>query len=86
MNHMKRQKGMRLKGELPRPIGAQYVTVKKWRHAPDGMKGLRQSRNSAQLWMCLVVKVKSNSVKKKERKKETWNVRSMNQGKLEVVK
>ena len=50
------------------------------------MKRLRQSRNSAQLWMCLVVKVKSNSVKKKERKKETWNVRSMNQGKSEVVK
>ena len=78
MNHMKRQKGMRLKGELPRPIGAQYVTVKKWRHAPDGMKGLRQSRNSAQLWMCLVVKVKSNSVKNNYCI-GTWNVRSMNQ-------
>ena len=50
------------------------------------MKRLRQSKNSAQLWMCLVVKVKSNSVKKKKKKKEIWNVRSMNQGKLEVVK
>ena len=34
MNHMKRQKDMRLKGELPRSIGAQYVTAKKkWRNS-----------------------------------------------------
>ena len=52
----------------------------------ERMKGWSQSKNNTQLWMCLVVKVKSNSVKKKERKKETLNVRSMNQGKLEVVK
>ena len=32
--------------------------------APEGMKRLTQSRNDAQLWMCLVVKVKSNAVKK----------------------
>ena len=31
--------------------------------APEGMKRLRQSRNSTQLWMCLVVKVKSDAVK-----------------------
>ena len=30
--------------------------------APEGMKRLSQSRNSAQLWVCLVVKVKSNAV------------------------
>ena len=28
--------------------------------APEGMKQLGQSRNDAQLWMCLVVKVKSS--------------------------
>ena len=31
--------------------------------APGGMKSLSQSRNNAQLWVCLVVKVKSDAVK-----------------------
>ena len=31
--------------------------------APERMKRQGQSRNDAQLWMCLVVKVKSNAVK-----------------------
>ena len=31
--------------------------------APEGMKGLGQSRNDTQLLMCLVVKAKFNSVK-----------------------
>ena len=31
--------------------------------APEGMKGWSQSKNSAQLWMCLVVKMKSVAVK-----------------------
>ena len=31
--------------------------------APEGMKRLSQSRNNAQLWMYLVVKVKLNAVK-----------------------
>ena len=32
MNSMKRQKGMTLKDELPRSIGAQYATGNQWRH------------------------------------------------------
>ena len=31
--------------------------------APEGMKRLGQSGNNAQLWMCLVVKVKSDAIK-----------------------
>ena len=31
--------------------------------APKRTKGLSQSSNNTQLWMCLVVKVKSNAVK-----------------------
>ena len=31
--------------------------------ASEGMKKLSQSGNNAQLWMCLVVKVKSDAVK-----------------------
>ena len=50
--------------------------------APERMKWICQSRNYTQLWMCLVVKVKSDAVKSIG----NWNVRSMNQGKLEVVK
>ena len=48
----------------------------------EGMKRLNQSRSNTQLWMCLVVKVKSDAVKSIG----NWNVRSMNQGKLEVIK
>ena len=32
MNNMKRQKDMTLKDELPRSVGAQYVTGEEWRN------------------------------------------------------
>ena len=32
MNSMKRQKGMTLKEELPRSLGAQYATGEEWRN------------------------------------------------------
>ena len=32
MNSMKRQKGMTLKDELPRSVGAQYTTGEEWRN------------------------------------------------------
>jgi len=41
------------------------------------MKRWSQSENNAQLWVWLVMEAKSNG---------TWNVRSTNQGKLEIVK
>ena len=47
------------------------------------MKRLSQSRNDAQSWMCLVVKVQGC---KEQYCIGTLNVRSMNQGKLEAVK
>ena len=31
MNSMKRQKGMTLRDELPRSVGAQYATRQEWR-------------------------------------------------------
>ena len=31
--------------------------------APEGMKNLSQSENNSQLWMCLVVEVKSGAIK-----------------------
>ena len=47
-------------------------------------EGMSQSRNNAQLWMCQVVKVARCG--KEQYCIGTWNIRSMNQGKLEVVK
>ena len=33
MNSMKRQKGITLKDELPRSVGAQYATGEEWRNS-----------------------------------------------------
>ena len=48
------------------------------------MKRLSKSRNDAQLRSYVVVKGKSDTVKNNMHR--NWNVRSMKQGKLEVVK
>ena len=52
---------------------------------PERMKRMGQSENDAQFWMCLVVKVKSDDIKNNN-VQETWNVTSMNQGKLDMVR
>ena len=49
---------------------------------PKRMKEWSQSKNNTQLWIRLVIEARSNAVKSIG----TWNVRSMNQGKLEVLK
>ena len=63
MNNMKRQREMTLKDEHPRLVVVQYALEKSGEIAPEGMKKLSQSGNNAQLWMCLVAKVKSDAVK-----------------------
>ena len=84
MNSMKRQKDRTLKDELPRSVGAQYATGDQWRNN-SRKKRQSQSENNAQLWMWLAY---GNKVQccKEQCCIGTWNVRSMNQGKLEVVK
>ena len=72
---------MTLKDEPPRSVGAQDLLEKSGEIAPEGMKRLSQS----QLCTCLVVKVKSDA-NKEQYCIGTWNVRSMNPSKLEVVK
>ena len=52
--------------------------------APEGMKKLSQSGKDAQSQMQQVVKVKFDAVKNNN--VAIWNVRSMNQGKVDVVK
>ena len=53
--------------------------------APEGTKRLSQSGNKAQLQICLAMKSKVRC-SKEQQCIGTWNVRSMNQGKSEVVK
>ena len=53
--------------------------------APERMKQLGQSGNNAQMWMCLVVKVKPDS-NKEQYCIRIWSVRSVNQDKLDMVK
>ena len=65
------------------PLG-QYATGKSRETAPEGMKRLSQGRNNARLWMCDGESQVRCS--KKQYCIGTWNLSSMNQGKLEEVK
>ena len=85
MNSMKRQKDRTLKDELPRWVGAQYATGDQWRN--NSRKNEEMVPKHKQH---LVVDVTGDRSKvwccKDQYCIGTWNVRSMNQGKLEVVK
>ena len=63
MNTMKRQKDRTLKDELPALVGAQYATGNQWRNNSRKSEETSQSKNNTQLWMCLVMEVKSDAVK-----------------------
>ena len=60
---MKRQKDMTPKDELPWSVGAQYVIGEEWRNESRTNEEMEPKRNNAQLWMWLVMEVKSNAVK-----------------------
>ena len=62
-NSMKRQKDRTLKGELTRSVGAKEATGDQWINNSIRMKKRSQSKNNTQLWMWLVMEVKSNAVK-----------------------
>ena len=83
--NMKRQKDRTLKDELPRSVGAQYVTGDQWRNNPRKNEEVEPKQKQ-----CPVVDVTGDRSKVRYCKEQycigTWNVRSMNQGKLEVVK
>ena len=63
MNRMKRQKDMTMKEEPSDWSVSNIQLAKSGEIIPEGMKKLSQSRNEAQFWMCLVMKVKSDVVK-----------------------
>ena len=76
---------MTLKGKLPRLVGAQYATGDQWRNNSRKNKEMEPKQKQYP-----VVDVTGYGSKVRCCKKNiaigTWNVRSMNQGKLEVVK
>ena len=62
MNSMKRQKDMTPKMS-PQVSMSNMLLGNSGEIAPERMKRLSQTRNDTQLWMCLVVKVKSDDIK-----------------------
>ena len=82
---MKNQKDRTLKDELPRSVGAQYATGDHWRNNSRKNEGMEPKQKQ-----CPVVDVTGDRSKVQCCKQQycigTWNVRSMYQGKLEVVK
>ena len=85
MNSMKSQKDMTLKDELPRFVGAQHATGDQWR-----TNSRKNEETEPKQKQYPVLDVTGNGSKVQCCKQQycigTWNVRSMNQGKLEVVK
>ena len=85
MNSMTRQKDRALKDELPRSVGAQYATGDQWKYNSRKNEGMEPKQKQhpvmdgtgdrSKSWCC-----------KEQYCIWTWNVRSINQGKLEVVK
>ena len=85
MNSMKRQNDRRLKEGLPRSVGAQYATEDQWRNNSRKNEGMEPKQKQ---YSIVDVTGDRNKVRccKEQYCIGTWNVRSMNQGKLEVVK
>ena len=79
-----RQKDRTLKDEFPRSVGAQYATGDQWRNNSRKNEGMEPKQKQhpvvdvtgdrSKVWCC-----------KEQYCLGTWNVRSMNQGKLEMV-
>ena len=82
--HEQYEKGI-LKEKLPRSVGAQYATGDQWRNNSRKNEGMESKQNQYP-----VVDVTGDRSKvwcyKEQYCIGTWNVRSMNPGKLEVVK
>ena len=82
---MKRQNDRLLKEELPGLVGAHYAIGDQWRNNSRKNEGMEPKQKESP-----VVDVTGDTRKvqccKEQYCIETWNVRSMNQGKLEVVK
>ena len=82
---MKKEKDRTLKDELPKLVGAQHATGDQWRNNSRKSEETEPKQKQHPL-----VDVTGNGSKVRCCKElyciGTWNVRSMNQGKLEVLK
>ena len=85
MNSMKRQKNMTLKDELPRSVGAQYATGDQWRNNSRKNEGMEPKQKQHSV-VDMTVDGSKVQCCKEQYCIGTWNVRSMNQSKLELVK
>ena len=85
LNSLKRQNDRILKEELPRSIGTQYATGDQWRNNSRKNEEMEPKQKQH-----LGVDVTGDKSKVQCCKEHycigTWNVRSMNQGKLDMVK
>ena len=84
MNSMRKQNGKIVKEKLPRSVGAQYANGDQWRNNSRKNEGMEPKKKQRP-----VVDGTGDRSKVQCCKEQyctgTWNVRSMNQGKLEVV-
>ena len=82
MNSVKGQNDRILEEELPRLVGAQYATGDQWRNNSRKNEGMEPKQNQYP-----VVNVTGDRHKVQCCKEQffigTWNVRSMNQGKMD---
>ena len=85
MNSMKRQNDRILKEEIPRSVGAQYATGDQWRNNSRKNEGIEPKQKRYPV-MDGTGDRSNVQCCKEQYCIGTWNVRSMNQGKLEVVK
>ena len=85
MNSMKRKKDRTLEDEFPRLVGAQYATGDQWRNNSRKNEEMEPKQKQYP-----VVDVTGDRSKVRCCKEQycigTWNVRTMNQSKLEAVK
>ena len=85
MNSMKRQRDRTPKDELPRSVGAQYATGDWWRNNSRNNEETKPKQKQPPV-------VDGTGDRSKVRRCTeqyclgTWNVRSMNQGKLEMAR
>ena len=85
VNSMKRQNDRIQKEELPTSVGAQHATGNQWRNNSRKNEGMEPKQKQ---YPALDVTGDRSKVRccKEQYCTGTWNIRSMNQGKLEVVK
>ena len=85
INRMKKQKDRTLKDELPRSVGIQYATGDQWRNNSRKNEEMEPKQKQHTV---VYVTGDGNKVQccQEQHCIGTRNVRSMNQGKLEVVK